>query len=92
MQIGLVELIEQLKREPGELQLSRSHMFSIDAVQLELKFVVERSIDASGKATWVLFAAEAKGEYKDQRVNTITLSLRPVEFLGVEVEVSQAVW
>lgn len=78
MHFGLVELIEQLKRELGELQLSESHLFTIEGVDLELKFVVEKTIGASGKARWVLFAAEAKGQYKDQQVNTIKLALRPM--------------
>ena len=78
MHFGLVELIEQLKSELEQLQQSRSHLFSIEGVDVELKFVVEKTIDATGKAHWVLFAAEAKGQYKDQQVNTIKLTLKPL--------------
>ncbi len=78
MELGLVELIERLKHEIGELQFRRSPMFTIEAVELELKFIVERTADASGSVHWVLFAAEAKGEYKDQHVNTIKLTLKPL--------------
>lgn len=76
--IGLVELVEQLKSELGELQLSPSHLFTVEGVDLEIKFVVERSVDAKAKAQWVFFAAEAKGQYKDQLVNTIKLTLKPI--------------
>jgi Trypsin-co-occurring domain 2 len=80
MQLGIVELIEQLKSELEQLQLSPTHLFTVEGVDLELKFVVERSVDATGKAHWVLFAAEAKGQYKDQQVNTIKLTLKPITF------------
>jgi len=78
MELGLVELIEQLKRELGQLQRSPSHLFTIAGVDLELKFGVEKTVEAGGKAHWVLFAAEAKGQYKDQNVNTIKLTLKPL--------------
>jgi hypothetical protein len=39
-ELGLFELIEQLKRNMSKLQLSRDHMFIIQSVKLELKFVV----------------------------------------------------
>ena len=54
MKLGLVELIEQLKRELEQLQL----------------------------------AAEAMGEYKNQQVNTIKLTLKP---LGSASAVKKAV-
>jgi hypothetical protein len=53
-------------------------MFTIIDIELELKFVVEKTVDASGGVHWVLFAVDAKGEYKDQRVNTIKLRLNPL--------------
>ena len=87
MELGLVELIEQLKSELGKLQQSHSHLFAIEGVELELKFGVERSLGAGGEAQWVLFAAKAKGEYKDQQVNTIKLTLKP---LGSESSIAKA--
>jgi hypothetical protein len=78
MELGLVELIEQLKRELEQLQRTPSHLFTIAGVDLELKFGVEKTVEAGGKAHWVLFAAEAKGQYKDQQVNTIKLTLKPL--------------
>ncbi|MFZ0912545.1 MAG: trypco2 family protein [Candidatus Korobacteraceae bacterium] len=79
MELGLVELIEQLEMDIARLQESGSRMFTLNTVELELKFVVERTVDAGGKAHWVLFAAEAKGEYKDQHINSIKLNLSPQE-------------
>jgi hypothetical protein len=78
MELGLVQLIRQLKIELGELQLTPNPLFSIEAVDVELKFVVEKSVDAGGKAHWILYAAEAKGQYKNQHINTIKLTLRPL--------------
>jgi hypothetical protein len=83
MELGLIELIGQLKHDIARLQTSDSAMFDLKAVELELKFVVERTVDASGKAHWVFFAAEARGEYKDQHVNTIKLSLVPLGDLAL---------
>jgi len=57
-------------------------MFTIHSVELELKFVIEKSLDARGKAHWVLFATEAKGQYKNQHVNTVKLTLKPKEDFG----------
>jgi Trypsin-co-occurring domain 2 len=81
MELGLVELIGQLKRELEQLQQSSSHLFTVDGVDLELKFVVERGVDATGTARWVLFAAEAKGHYQNQHVNTINLTLKPITYI-----------
>jgi NTP-dependent ternary system trypsin peptidase co-occuring protein len=81
MELGLIELIEQLKRDIATLEFSHDHMFTIQSVELELKFVVEKSLDATGKAHWILFAAEAKGKYKDQHVNTVKLTLKPMHDL-----------
>ncbi|MGA7887486.1 MAG: trypco2 family protein [Acidobacteriaceae bacterium] len=78
MQLGLVELIGQLKSELEQLQLSRSHLFTVQGVDVELKFVVEKRVEATGKAHWVFLAAEAKGEYTDQQVNTIKVTLKPL--------------
>ena len=82
MDLGLIELVRQLKYEIGQLQYTDVPMFAIEEVELELKFLVEKTVDATGKAHWVLFAAEAKGEYKDQQVNTIKLKLKPALGLG----------
>jgi hypothetical protein len=82
MELGLKELIRQLRRDIVELQKSDSPIFRLGTIELELKFVVERTIDATGKAHWVLFAAEAKGEYKDQHISTIKLSLEPYGHIG----------
>ncbi len=89
MELGLVELIEQLKRELEQLQQSPSPLFSIAGVDVELKFGVEKTIGAGGKAQWVLFAVDARGEYKDQQVNTIKLTLKP---LGSESAVRKAIY
>jgi hypothetical protein len=78
MELGLIELIEQLKHDIGELQYQDSPMFRIQSVELELKFVVEKTVDAAGKAQWLLFAAEAKGQYKNQHINTVKLTLKPL--------------
>jgi hypothetical protein len=78
MALGLVELIEQLKKDIGPLQYSEPPLFNIETVELELKFLVEEKLGAGGKALWVLFAAEAKAEYKDQHINTIKLTLKPM--------------
>jgi hypothetical protein len=57
-------------------------MFFIEDIELELKFVVEKTGEATGKVQFGLFAAEAKGEYKDQHVNTVTLTLKPIVTVG----------
>ena len=82
MELGLTELIEQLKREIGKVQLSGPAMFVIDTVELELKFVVEKNIAAQAKTGWLILAANAKGDYKDQHVNTIKMTLKPHRDLG----------
>ena len=82
MELGLVELIEQLKRELEQLQESPSHMFTVAAVDLEIKFGVEKTIGAGGKFRLVIFSAGAKDEYKDQQVNTIKLTLKPLTGRG----------
>ena len=76
-ELGLIELIDKLRQDIAKLQ-DRPAMFTIQDIELELKFVVEKTANASGGVHWVLFAADAKGEYKDQRVNTITLRLTPL--------------
>ncbi|HEV2315427.1 MAG TPA: trypco2 family protein [Candidatus Acidoferrales bacterium] len=78
MELGLTDLIATLKEEIGKLQFTGRPMFFIEGVELELKFVVERTADAFGKVQWLLFAAEAKGTYKNEHVNTVTLSLKPM--------------
>jgi hypothetical protein len=55
MELGLVKLIEQLKSELGELQRAPSHLFTIAGVEVELKFGVEKTIDATAHleaASW----------------------------------------
>jgi Trypsin-co-occurring domain 2 len=78
MELGLSDLIARLKEEIGKLQFTGPAMFTIDGVELELKFVVEKSTDATGKVNWMLFAAEAKGAYRTQNVNTVKLTLKPI--------------
>lgn len=78
MELRLSDLITNLKREIEELKSTGPAMFTVDGVELELKFVVEKSTDAAGTVKWMLFAAEAKGTYKTQNVNTVRLTLKPI--------------
>jgi Trypsin-co-occurring domain 2 len=83
MEIGLVDLIATLKKEFQDLQqLPGPKMLSMTTVELEIKFTVQKNIEAGAKAKWLLLAAEAKGSYKNENVHTIKLSFEPNESWG----------
>ena len=78
MELGLGEVISGLKRELLEMHIRPDEkMLVLSGVELELKFVVEKAGEATGKNHYLFFAAEAKGSYKNQNVHTMRLKLEP---------------
>ena len=76
MEIGLRDVVDSLRRELLDLDRFPSEkMFLLQDVEIEMKFVIEKSAGASGRGHYLFFAAEAKGSYKSQNVHTIKLKL-----------------
>jgi hypothetical protein len=75
-EIGLADVIRSLKNELLMLEKTNDEKpLVVNSIDFEIRFVVEKKGGATGKANYLFFAAEAKGEYKSQNVHTIKLSL-----------------
>jgi hypothetical protein len=78
MEIGLADVIRSLKEELLALDRTDDEKpLVVKSIDVEIKFVVEKAGSATGKAKYLFFAAEAKGEYKNQNVHTVKLTLGP---------------
>jgi hypothetical protein len=80
--IGLAELLAQVR---AEIEQSREDLrasgkpaaIDWESAEIEVSFGVTKEIDASGKASFHIFAIEAGGKYNSQEVHRLTLRLKP---------------
>jgi hypothetical protein len=78
MEIGLADVIDSLRRELLELDRYPSEkVFVLGDIEIEMKFVIEKTAEAKGGGHYLFFAAEAKGSYKKENVHSIKLKLTP---------------
>ncbi|MEV0565218.1 trypco2 family protein [Dactylosporangium sp. NPDC050588] len=94
MKIGLVETLDQIRRELSEAALAAQGadvQFPVGQVTLELQVGVTRSGEANaGVNVWVL-GLGASGQYSKESVHTITVVLDPpVDAQGRPIKVAAA--
>ena len=79
--LGLMDLIAALRAEVEAAQdkfsSGKKPMFYIDAVEVEVHFVVESAASAGGGLHIYFLTVEGKHEYKAQNIHKLKVSLKP---------------
>ncbi|MEV7969281.1 trypco2 family protein [Sphaerisporangium sp. NPDC088356] len=78
--IGLAEFIQQLRQELNKAILASSNedlKFDLGPVGLELSITAERSVDASGKVSFMVIDAGMEGKRSAATTQLIKLVLDP---------------
>src|SRR5438128_1161234 len=73
VQIGITEFVNQIRDELLKAQEAKQHIFTLDTVELEIKFVTEKEAKA-GVKFWV---ASLGGKYSKEQTHSVILRLKP---------------
>src|SRR2546425_6342136 len=72
-QIGITGFVNQIRDELLKAQEAKQHIFTLDTVELEIKFVTEKEAKA-GIKFWV---ASLGGKYSREQTHSVKLRLKP---------------